>query len=222
MHRRHEIHAIEAEPNLEAPGRLAYRDIGFGNDGAGKLALADEVHNLRVARPKPDDPHVLVRVEAVMADHFAHKPIAAAADRQHAQTLPDQGRPIVELRSRDEILHRTAAHAAADDLETGALADGGQPRRRPQFADFQSSGVVGGRNLGAAEYDSQGKVDPFFPKKPSLDAEPQLEAAFVGRDAVFERDCHGYSTASAACITSPSLYSPQTDFSTSNAKGSRS
>src|SRR5205085_1794166 len=122
--------------------------------------------------------------EAVVPQQLARVPIAAAAATQYPQSRAGEVRPSGDLRTRDEILHRAPPHPAADDLEAGAAANGGQSRRRAKLTDPQASRVELGRDLGTSEHDPQIKLDALLAEEPLLDPQPQLQAASIGGNAV--------------------------------------
>ena len=66
---------------------------------------------------------------------------------------------------RNEILNRAAANAAADNLEARAVRQCGQPGRRSELADRETSGIEFGGDFRAAEDNAQGQIDAFVAKK---------------------------------------------------------
>src|SRR5436190_9780267 len=155
-----------------------------------------------------------------MLQHLAHKPIAAAADRQRGHSLAAQVAPFAYGRRCNQVLQCAAAYAACHDFELRAAADRGDCRRCAELTDLQRATVIRACDLRAAENNPEREIDALFAKKSAGDAETQLQRLLVGGNSVFKRN---HSTAaSAACLISPSLYWPHAAVSCRMDAGSRS
>jgi hypothetical protein len=85
----------------------------------------------------------------------------------------------------DKKLNRTAADAASNDLETGAVRQCGQRRGSADLADPETAAVKLGRDFRTTENDTQAQIDALFAKKSLFGAQPQLKTASIGWNPIF-------------------------------------